>query len=97
MGRRPKYASDAERQRAYRERKREEDTQYRREHYQRMFGEPEKAAKRKAVSLKLVKVLGLLGSDHAGERDNAARQATRILKEAGLTWWDILDTEESEK
>ena len=39
----------------------------------------------KAVSAKLVKILGMLGSAHAGERDNAAHTATRMLKDAGLT------------
>ena len=32
----------------------------------------------------------MLGSDNAGVRDNAALQATRILKEAGLTWYVVL-------
>jgi hypothetical protein len=49
---------------------------------------------RKAVSLKLVKVLGMLGSDHDGERANAARMAAQILKDAGLTWYDVLDIAE---
>jgi hypothetical protein len=39
---------------------------------------------------KLIKVLGMLGSSHDGERANAALQAERIRKEAGLTWSDIL-------
>jgi hypothetical protein len=34
---------------------------------------------------KLIKVLGVLGSSHDGERANAAQQAERIRKEAGLT------------
>ena len=56
-----------------------------------------RAATRKAVSAKLVKVLGMLGSDHAGERAEAARRATIILKEAQLTWYDVLDVEEPKK
>jgi hypothetical protein len=32
----------------------------------------------------------MLGSSHDGERANAAEQAERIRKEAGLTWGDIL-------
>ena len=59
-----------------------------------LSGKSARATARRAVSAKLVKVLGLLGSDHAGERDNAARQATRILNEARLTWYDVLDVEE---
>jgi hypothetical protein len=39
---------------------------------------------------KLIKVLGLLGSSHDGERANAAQQAERIRKEAGLSWGDIV-------
>jgi ribosomal protein L40E len=33
-----------------------------------------------------VKFLGMFGSDHAGERANAAALATRMLREAGFTW-----------
>jgi hypothetical protein len=93
MGRDREYGDNAERQRAYRERKAAEEERLR-EALRRQGG---KAAKRKAVSTKLVKVLGMLGSDHAGERDNAARLATQILKDAGLTWYDVLDTEEPKK
>jgi hypothetical protein len=42
-------------------------------------------------------VLGMLGSAHAGERDNAARKATQILREAGLTWWDVLDVDDRDR
>ena len=56
-----------------------------------------KAEKRKLVSEKLIKVLGMLGSGHAGERDNAARMATQILKDAGLTWYDVLDVADEPK
>jgi hypothetical protein len=38
----------------------------------------------------LAKLLGLLGSDHAGERDNAGRAAHRLVQEHGLTWFDIV-------
>jgi hypothetical protein len=34
----------------------------------------------------LVKALGMLGSDHVGERDNAARLAERLRAKLGLTW-----------
>ena len=53
-----------------------------------------RATTRRRVSVRLVRVLGMLGSDFPGERDNAARTATRILREAGLTWYDVLDVEE---
>jgi hypothetical protein len=80
MGRDRIYGSDAKRQRAYRQRKAAEWDELKR-----------RDTKRSQVSAKLVKVLGMLGSAHAGERDNAARMATQILKEAGLTWYDVLD------
>jgi hypothetical protein len=85
MGRHRQYASDADRQRAYRQRKAEE--------LARLRG----ASKRKQVSERLVKVLGMLGSEHPGERDNAAVMATKLLKEAGLSWYDVLDVEEPKK
>lgn len=39
---------------------------------------------------RLVKLCGLLGSDHAGERDSAAVMASRLLRECGLTWADVI-------
>ena len=39
---------------------------------------------------KLVRILGLLGSDQAGERDAAALAATRLLFKSGLTWHDVI-------
>ena len=39
---------------------------------------------------KLAAVLGMLGSDHAGEIMAAARQAERLRREAKLSWHDIL-------
>jgi hypothetical protein len=89
MGRYREYADNADKQRAYRQRKAAEEA--------RLRAQLRQADSRKAVSEKLVKVLGMLGSDNAGVRDNAATQATRILKEAGLTWYDVLDVEESKK
>ena len=35
---------------------------------------------------KLAKLLGMLGSDHAGERDNAAVAAHRLIRQHNLTW-----------
>jgi len=35
---------------------------------------------------RLVNVLGMLGSSHAGERDAAGLAAHRIVRGAGLTW-----------
>ncbi|WP_284946727.1 hypothetical protein [Acidisoma cladoniae] len=39
---------------------------------------------------KLVGVLGLLASNHDGERAAAGLLATRLLKSAALTWEDII-------
>jgi hypothetical protein len=39
---------------------------------------------------KLVKVLGLLGSDHDGERASAAHKASEIIRKHRLTWADVL-------
>jgi hypothetical protein len=85
MGRSRDYTSNAERQRAYRRRKAKAEVRLR-----------EQLQRRRLVSARLVKVLGLLGSDHSGERDNAARLATRILKEANLTWYDVLGIDEEQ-
>lgn len=97
MGRHREYRSDADRQRAYRQRKAAEDARLREELRRARSEAGAKAVTRKQVSEKLVKVLGMLGSDNAGIRDAAATHATRILKEAGLTWYDVLDVEEPRK
>ena len=39
---------------------------------------------------RLVKLLGLLGSEHHGERANAAQMASRLLAQCGLTWADVI-------
>ncbi len=41
---------------------------------------------------RLSKLLGLLGSAHDGEVAAAGRAAHRLLREAGLTWPDVLLT-----
>jgi hypothetical protein len=40
--------------------------------------------------MRLVKILGMLGSEHNGERAAAALHASAILAEHGLTWDDVL-------
>lgn len=40
--------------------------------------------------VRLAKLLGLLGSAHDGERDNAARFATDLVRESGETWETVL-------
>lgn len=39
---------------------------------------------------RLAQMLGLLGSDHAGERDAAGLAAHRMIRQRGLTWHDVL-------
>jgi hypothetical protein len=39
---------------------------------------------------RLAKLLGMLGSDHAGERDNAALAIERMRRELGLSWAELL-------
>jgi hypothetical protein len=44
-----------------------------------------------AAADRLVKIAGLLGSDHAGEAASAAAAATRIIRSHGLTWQQLLE------
>jgi hypothetical protein len=39
---------------------------------------------------RLCKILGMLGSDHPGERDTAARMASRMLSDLSLTWAQVI-------
>jgi hypothetical protein len=39
---------------------------------------------------RLVKLLGLLGSEHDGEIANAGRMADRFVKNQGLTWDELI-------
>jgi hypothetical protein len=39
---------------------------------------------------RLCKILGMLGSNHAGERDTAARLASRMLSDLSLTWQQVI-------
>ena len=41
---------------------------------------------------RLARLLGMLGSDHAGERDNAGRAAHRMVQQHGVTWYDVVVT-----
>src|SRR4051794_28927895 len=45
---------------------------------------------------KLVGVLGMLGSNHPGERDAAAQLANRLIRGAGLTWGELIAVPELE-
>ena len=39
---------------------------------------------------RLVKLLGMCGSAHAGERSVAALKADKLVRECGLTWHDVV-------
>lgn len=43
-----------------------------------------------AAGQKFLKLVGLLGSDHDGERSNASGMANRLLREADLTWGEVM-------
>lgn len=45
----------------------------------------------RATLSKLVRVLGMLGSEHPGERASAALAAHRMMLGAGLTWRELLE------
>ena len=41
-------------------------------------------------------LLGMLGSDQAGERDNAARKAHELVRAEGTTWEELLRPKQSQ-
>jgi hypothetical protein len=43
-----------------------------------------------ALADKFIKLLGMLSSEHAGERANAIAAAERLRKQHGVTWRDIV-------
>ncbi len=51
----------------------------------------------KADRTRLAKLLALLGSDHAGERDAAAVAAHRLVVQHGLTWRQVVEPAAIEK
>ena len=48
-----------------------------------------------ATMRKLVRVLGMLGSEHSGERAAAALSAHRLVTSHGTTWWALLNQKET--
>ena len=46
---------------------------------------------------RLVKLLGMLGSDHDGERAAAALKANALVREHGLVWSDVIPTPEQKQ
>jgi hypothetical protein len=49
------------------------------------------AALTPAERKRLANLLGRLGSDHPGERDNAGVMAHRLVRTKGLSWPEIID------
>ena len=43
-----------------------------------------------AAAVRFAKLAGMIGSDHDGEALNAARAATRLLRDNGMTWGQAL-------
>lgn len=41
--------------------------------------------------IKLARILGMLGSDHEGERAAAALAAHRLVRRAGASWWSLIE------
>ncbi len=46
---------------------------------------------------KLVGVLGMLGSEHVGERASAALLASRMVRDRGITWSDLIGQPETSR
>ncbi|MEO8558659.1 MAG: hypothetical protein ABI439_06320 [Rhodospirillales bacterium] len=44
----------------------------------------------RADLIKLVRILGMLGADHAGERAAAALAAHRLVKRSNASWYSLL-------
>lgn len=40
--------------------------------------------------VRLARILGMLGSEHPGERASAALAAHRLVASAGCSWWQLL-------
>ena len=84
----------AERQRRCRARRKEHIDSLERELGQQWWdqhmGQPGNSRLSAADRTKLAKILGMLGSAHEGERAAAAALASKMLADAGLTWFDLL-------
>jgi hypothetical protein len=40
--------------------------------------------------VRLARILGMLGSDHVGERAAAGLAAHKLVQVCGVTWWELL-------
>ena len=51
---------------------------------------PDAIDPRQELRQRMAKILGMLGSEHAGEREAAAKLADALRRESGLTWDQLL-------
>ena len=51
----------------------------------------------KAELIKLNRILGMLGSEHDGERAAAAQAASKFLRDRNLSWWDLIGGDRTER
>lgn len=51
----------------------------------------------KVDRVRLAKLLGLLGSSHPGERDNAGVAAHKLVQSRGMTWPEVMEPPAIEK
>lgn len=95
MGRHREYESDAERARAWRQRRQEELERLRQ---QAGTTPPPRFHHKgpKEFRITLARVLGMLSSDNAHQRDVAALKATELQRKSGLSWYDLLGVKEPE-
>lgn len=58
------------------------------------YDPPDRETSRKSVTsaerIRLVNILGMLGSDHDGERAAAGLKATQMVRGKGMTWDDLI-------
>jgi hypothetical protein len=60
------------------------------EELKRFFARRERKMIHSDVRTLLVKTLGMLGSEHAGERANAAKKAEELRAKLGMTWEELI-------
>jgi nucleoid-associated protein YgaU len=86
-----KAKADAARARSENAKAQAEARRARAESFANMFGgHREKKTIHSGPRELLVKALGMLGSEHAGERDNAARMVEKQRRKLGMTWDELI-------
>ena len=93
MGRHPIYGkamSAAERQRRRRERLQQERWQRADEALGSMHQDEPTTILTAVQRIRIIKILGMLGSAHGGERAAAGKKATELLRGCDLTWDDVI-------